>query len=168
LNALLGAQLAGARTIIAIDVRETKFDLAGQLGATSTFSAALPDCVARIRDYTAGGVDYAFEMAGSTAALELAWAITRRGGQTVTAGLPHPDKRMSLPALQLVGEERTLRGSYLGSCVPVRDIPAYVSLYRAGRLPVDRLMSQRIGLTEINGAFDRLADGETIRQIVVF
>lgn len=168
LNSVLGARLAGARTVIAIDLREDKLELARQLGATTTFNATTPDCGAQVRDYTGGGVDYAFEMAGSTAALELAWAITRRGGQTVTAGLPSPERRLSLSALQLVGEERTLKGSYLGSCVPVRDIPAYIALYRAGRLPVDRLMSQRIGLADLNEALDRLARGETVRQLVVF
>jgi len=101
-------------------------------------------------------------------ALELAWAITRRGGQTVTAGLPHPDARLSLPALQVVGEERTLRGSYLGSCVPVRDIPAYIDLYQQGLLPVDKLMGERISLSEINVAFDRLAAGNSTRQIILF
>ena len=109
-----------------------------------------------------------FEMAGSTVALELAWAITRRGGQTVTAGLPHPDARLALPALQVVGEERILRGSYLGSCVPVRDIPNYIELYDKGLLPVDRLMGEKIGLSEINAAFDRLAAGESTRQIILF
>jgi alcohol dehydrogenase len=100
--------------------------------------------------------------------LELAWAITARGGETVTAGLPHPDKRMNLPPVQLVAEERTLKGSYLGSCVPVRDIPIYIDLYKKGKLPVDRLMSDRIALEDINAAFDRLAAGETVRQVIVF
>ena len=107
-------------------------------------------------------------MAGSIPALELAWKITRRGGETVTAGLPHPQKTMSFAPVQMVGEERTLRGSYLGSCVPVRDIPTYIDLYRAGKLPVDRLMSDRIKLDDINEAFDRLAAGATVRQVVMF
>lgn len=168
LNSVLGAQVAGARTVIAIDLREEKLALARHLGATNTFNATTADCAAQVRDFTAGGVDYAFEMAGSTAALGLAWAITKRGGQTVTAGLAPPEGRLSLPPFQLVGEERTLKGSYLGSSVPVRDIPAYIALYRAGRLPVDRLLSQRIGLADLNEALDRLASGETARQLIVF
>ena len=167
LNSLLGAQVAGARQIVAIDLREDKLALAKQLGATHTFNASDPDVVNLVKAATNGGVDYAFEMAGSIPALELAWKITR-GGETVTAGLPHPQKTMSFAPVQLVGEERTLKGSYLGSCVPVRDIPIYIDLYRAGKLPVDRLMSDRIKLDDINAAFDKLASGATVRQVVMF
>ncbi len=168
LNALIAAHAAGARAIIAVDLRDDKLAFARELGATQIFNARNPDCADEIRNATRGGVDYAFEMAGSLPALELAWTITRRGGETVTAGLPHPDKRLSIPPVQLVGEERTLKGSYLGSCVPLRDIPVYIELYRAGRLPVNKLMSGLAPLDEINGAFDRLAAGETIRQIITF
>jgi alcohol dehydrogenase len=107
-------------------------------------------------------------MAGSAKALELAWAVTRRGGTTVTAGLPNPAQRLQLPPVQLVAEERTLKGSYVGSCVPSRDIPRYVALYRAGRLPVDRLRGEIIALDDINAAFDRHADGKTLRQVIAF
>jgi alcohol dehydrogenase len=105
-------------------------------------------------------------MAGSARALELAYRITRRGGTTVTAGLPHPQQQASFSHVSLVAEERTLKGSYLGSCVPERDIPQYIEWYRAGRLPVDRLLSERIRLDDINGAFDRLAAGASIRQVI--
>ena len=168
LNSLLGAVMAGAKQIVAIDLRDDKLALARQLGATNTVNASDPNAVDQVKELTGGGVNYAFEMAGSLSALELAWAITARGGLTVTGGLPHPDKRMSLPPVQLVGEERTLKGSYLGSCVPVRDIPNYIDLYKRGKLPVDLLMSDRIALEDINAAFDRLASGETMRQVVVF
>ncbi len=168
LNSLLGARLAGARQIVAVDLNDDKLSMGKELGANATFRADDPHCAESVRDISDGGVDYAFEMAGSTAALELAWAITRRGGQTITAGLPHPDARLSLPALQIVGEERTLRGSYLGSCVPVRDIPTYIKLYQQGQLPVDKLMGEKLCLSEINSAFDRLADGGSTRQIILF
>jgi alcohol dehydrogenase len=168
LNSLLAASVAGARQIVAVDLRDDKLALARQLGATDTVNAGAADAVERIRALTHGGVDYAFEMAGSIPALELAWKITRRGGETVTAGLPHPQKTMAFAPVQLVGEERTMKGSYLGSCVPLRDIPIYIDLYRAGKLPVDRLMSDRIALDDINAAFDRLASGATVRQVVVF
>ena len=105
-------------------------------------------------------------MAGSARALELAYKVTARGGTTVTAGLPHPQQMVSLQHVSLVAEERTLKGSYLGSCVPSRDIPHYIDWYRAGRLPVDRLLSERLRLDDINAAFDRLAAGESIRQVV--
>ena len=167
LNTLLGARLAGARQIVAIDMREDKLDFARQLGATDTFLASDENCVAAVKEATGGGVDYAFEMAGSAKALELAWNITGRGGETVSAGLPHPDQRLSIPPVQLVAEERTLRGSYLGSCVPVRDIPNFVQLYRSGQLPVDRLMTETVRLDDINEAFERLASGETVRTVMI-
>jgi alcohol dehydrogenase len=167
LNALLGARVAGARQIVAIDTRDDKLEFARQLGATDAFNAKDEDIVARVKEATGGGVEYAFEMAGSAAALELAWNITGRGGETVSAGLPHPSQRLSIPPVQLVAEERTLRGSYLGSCVPVRDIPNFVQLYRAGQLPVDRLMTEKIRLDEINEAFERLAEGKSVRTVMV-
>ncbi|MSO64871.1 MAG: alcohol dehydrogenase [Alphaproteobacteria bacterium] len=167
LNALLGARLVGARQIIAVDVRDDKLGLARQLGATHTFNAGENDCAQKIREVSGGGVDFAFEMAGSVPALQLAWTVTGRGGETVTAGLPHPEKMLSIPAVQIVAEERSLRGSYLGSCVPVRDVPNFVKLYRSGQLPVDKLMSARVTLDDINDAFDRLADGETVRTVMI-
>ncbi len=126
----------------------------------------IPSVPRRCAQPCGGGVDYAFEMAGSSRALELAYRITRRGGTTVSAGLPHPQQQFSLQHVSLVAEERTLKGSYLGSCVPERDIPRYIEWYRAGRLPVDRLLSERIRLADINAAFDRLAAGASIRQVV--
>ena len=116
---------------------------------------------------TGGGVEYAFEFAGSVQALELAYAITRRGGTTVTAGLPPSAATMALPGVSLVAEERTLKGSYIGTAVPSRDIPRFISLYRQGRLPVDRLMSGTVHLDELNEAFDRLHEGRAIRQVLV-
>jgi alcohol dehydrogenase len=87
---------------------------------------------------------------------------------TVTAGLPNPNAMMQLPALTLISEERTLKGSYMGSAVPLRDIPRYISLFKRGLLPVDRLMSGTIGLDQINEGFDRLRNATVIRQIVSF
>jgi alcohol dehydrogenase len=112
-------------------------------------------------------VDFAFEMAGSVQAMELAYRVTRRGGTTVTAGLPHPQHRWPLQHVNLTAEERTVKGSYVGSCVPVRDIPRYIALYREGRLPVDKLMSDHLGLEDINAGFDRLASGRVVRQVVM-
>ncbi|MBL8307432.1 MAG: alcohol dehydrogenase, partial [Rubrivivax sp.] len=80
----------------------------------------------------------------------------------------HPDKRFQLPPVQMVAEERTLRGSYIGSAVPSRDIPRYIELYRRGRLPVDRLMGERLTLDDINRGFDRLATGQSLRDVVIF
>jgi len=166
LAALLAGRMLEAPQIVAIDMNESKLAVARSLGATATVNAAAPDCAEQVRELTKGGVAYAFEMAGSARALELAYRITRRGGTTVSAGLPNPQQQFSLQHVNLVAEERTLKGSYLGSCVPSRDIPRYVEWYRAGRLPVDRLLSERIALADINVAFDRLASGESIRQVV--
>jgi alcohol dehydrogenase len=166
LAALLAGRMLDANPIVAVDLNDAKLATARELGATATVNAADPHAIERIRELSGGGVAYAFEMAGSSRALELAYAITRRGGTTVTAGLPHPEHRMSLPHVSLVAEERTLKGSYLGSCVPERDIPRYIEWYRSGRLPVDRLLSERIRLEDINGAFDRLSAGASIRQVV--
>jgi alcohol dehydrogenase len=166
LAALLAARMLEATQIVAIDMNAAKLATALEFGATAAVNAADADAVERIRDLTRGGVAYAFEMAGAARALELAYRITRRGGTTVSAGLSHPDQRMSLPHLSLVAEERTIKGSYLGSCVPSRDIPRYIEWYRAGQLPVNRLLSERIRLEDLNGAFDRLAAGASIRQVV--
>lgn len=165
-SALLAAQAAGARTVIAVDRVEAKLSKAQELGATYCFNASSSDIVAEVKEITSGGVDYALEMAGSVDALELAYRLTCTGGTTVTAGLPNPNARWPLQAVSLIGEERTVKGSYLGSCVPTRDIPRFISLYRAGKLPVDRLLSERITLDEIHPALDRLAQGESIRQVI--
>jgi alcohol dehydrogenase len=166
LAALLAARMLEARHLVAVDMNERKLDLARELGATATVHAGSPDAAERIRELTGGGVAVAYEMAGSARALELAYRITARGGTTVSAGLSHPQQQFSLQHLGLVAEERTIRGSYLGSCVPSRDIPRYIEWYRAGRLPVDRLLSERLRLEDINVAFDRLAAGESVRQVV--
>ena len=107
-----------------------------------------------------------FEFAGVVQALEFTYNATARGGKTVTAGLPHPSRMMQLSPAKLVAEERTLQGSYIGSCIPARDIPAYIALYQAGRLPVDKLMTHKLHLHEVNEGFERLAKGDAIRQIV--
>lgn len=168
LAALLGAKRAGASPLIAIDLSAAKLAIAKQFGATHTFNASAPDCAEQIRALLPGGVSHALEMAGSAKALELAWKITARGGTTVTAGLPHPDARLTISPVQLVVEERALKGSYVGSCVPSRDIPRYIEWYKNGELPVDKLLTERIRLQDINAGFDRLAKGETIRTVVVF
>ena len=166
LAALLGARTLDPSMIVACDLSDEKLRLAQQMGATHIVNAGDATVVEKIRDLTRGGVHYAFEMAGSVKAMELAYKITRRGGTTVTAGLPNPQHMFSIPQVGIVTEERTIKGSYLGSCDPARDIPRYIDMYRAGRLPVDKLLSERIALEDINAAFDRLADGRTVRQIV--
>lgn len=167
LAAILGARAAGASRIVAVDLSNEKLELALKLGATDCFNASSADVVNDIRTLTSGGVNFAFEMAGSVKAMECAYKITRRGGTTVTAGLPPPTHNFAVPHVHLVAEERTIKGSYIGTCIPVRDVPTYISLYQGGKLPVDRLLSGHLQLDQINEAFDRLHEGKTVRQVIV-
>ena len=167
LASVLGAAAAGARQVIAVDLSADKLALARRLGATHTFDAGAPEVIAAIRDATLGGVDTAIEMAGSTRAFDLAYRITRRGGLTVTAGLPPPSATWAMPVVNLVAEERTIKGSYVGTCVPMRDVPRYVDLFRGGRLPVDRLLTGTLALADINHGFDLLHEGKAVRQVVM-
>lgn len=169
LAALLGAVAAGAQPIVAVDRVPEKLALARELGASTVIAADDGvDVAAAVRDATGGGVHHAIETVGSAAVLAQAYAATRRAGQTTTVGLPDPSAQLQIPAVTITAEERTIRGSYLGSCVPQRDIPRFVALYRAGRLPVDRLLSHRLTPDEINVGFERLAAGHGVRQVVVF
>lgn len=168
LCSLLGAVASGAREVVAVDLHDSKLETARQLGATFTVNARDPDAAAKVREYTKGGVDFAFEMAGVTPAMELAYRITRRGGTTVTASLFHPQHTWPIQQVSLVAEERTVKGSYIGSCVPARDIPRYVGLYLRGKLPVNKLLGERLTLDDINRGFDKLDAGESMRDLVVF
>ena len=158
--ALLVARALG-HPVVAVDARADKLDAARALGAEAALDpSALAD--SRIR------TPVAIEAAGHPAAFETAFAATAPGGTTVTVGLPHPDARSSISPLTLTAEARTVIGSYLGSSVPERDIPRYVELWRAGSLPVEALVSDRIALDDIAAAFDTLADGAALRQLIVF
>lgn len=165
MSALLGAVAAGAARIVAVDRSAEKLALARQWGATDTFEADA-DCVAAVREATRGGLDTVIETAGVIPALELAMAITARGGETITAGLPNVNARLSVAPAAMVSEERSLRTSYMGSCVPKRDLPLMLDLYRRGKLPVDRLRSGFVTLEGMNAGFDRLAEGSVLRQIL--
>ncbi|WP_135465862.1 zinc-dependent alcohol dehydrogenase family protein [Crenalkalicoccus roseus] len=166
MNALFAALAAGAERIVAVDANAEKLGLARQWGATDTFLATEPDCAGKVRAATDGGLDTVIETAGTIRAMELAHAITARGGRTVSAGLPASDAAFSYLHAQLVSDEKSILGSYMGSCVPERDIPRFLGLYRRGRLPVERLKSGFLGLDAINEGFDRLAEGGVLRQIL--
>ena len=169
LSAVLGAKAAGAYPLVAVDVVPQKLELARELGATHCIQAGPGvDVAALIKEATTGGVHHAIESVGHEQVLAQAYAATRRGGTTITVGLPHPSKQFSISAVSLVAEERTVKGSYLGSCVPTRDIPRFIALHQAGQLPVEKLLTQTIRLEEINEAFDKLAAGLAVRQVVVF
>ncbi|MET1162568.1 MAG: zinc-dependent alcohol dehydrogenase family protein [Pseudoxanthomonas sp.] len=168
LAALLGARASSAWPLIAVDVVPEKLALARELGASHCIDAREGDVVTAVREASKGGVAHAIESAGNERVLAQAYAATRRGGTTISVGLPPPQRMLSIPAVTLVAEERTLKGSYMGSAVPGRDIPRYISLYRNGLLPVDRLLTHTLALEDINAGFDRMAAGSAIRQVVMF
>lgn len=167
LAAVMGAVLAGAYPIVAVDLLPAKVELARSMGATHGVVVGDGDAVEAIREITGGGADYAFETAGSVEAMSLAYKATRRGGVTVTVGLPHPERVLGFPAVSLTAEERILKGSYMGSTNPRRDLPRFLTLHRIGRLPAERLVTGTLSLEAINEGFDRLARGEVVRQIVI-
>ncbi|MET0812273.1 MAG: alcohol dehydrogenase catalytic domain-containing protein [Microbacterium sp.] len=158
--ALLVAVALG-HEVVGVDPVEAKLDLARELGATDAWTPA--DAVRR-------GIHapLVIEAAGAVRAFETALALTAPGGTTVTVGLPGPDARASVSPLVLTAEARTIIGSYLGSAVPSRDIPRYVELWRAGVLPLERLVSSHTTLDRIDAAMDRLAAGGELRQLITF
>jgi len=168
LSAVMGAVLAGASRIIALDLEPAKRELALSLGATDAVDPRDPDQLANLIDSTDGGVDVSFEMAGAAAATRTAYGLVRRGGALVLGSLPAPGVALELPQAAFVSDEKRVLGSYMGSSVPARDIPRYVELFQRGRLPVDRLRSATLPLSEINAGFDRLSRGEAVREVIDF
>jgi alcohol dehydrogenase len=168
LSAVMGARVAGANPIIAVDRLDSKLALAQEVGATHVINVDNDDPVSAIRDLIGDGAEYVFESVGSEQVLIQAYGATRCGGTTVTVGLPAPDKMFSIPALSITAEERTIKGSFMGSCVPRRDIPRFIELYQAGKLPVEKLHTHTLRLDEVNEGFDRLVKGEAVRQIISF
>ncbi|WP_371229788.1 zinc-binding dehydrogenase [Roseovarius sp. 2305UL8-3] len=167
LSALLAARAAGAGKIVAIDLSDDKLAMASDMGAHLVMNAADPNCVQTILEATSGGVHVAVETAGSPRALSMAYDVTRRGGTTVTAGMPGPEAEVTFSHLSIAAQERTLKGSYMGSCVPKRDIPLYMAMFKGGTLPVDRLLTRTIGFDDLNAAMDRLDDAVTVREVLV-
>jgi len=166
MNALMAGVAAGAERVVAVDLNADKLTLARELGATDTFLAGNADVVEEIRSATDGGLDYVIETAGAIPAMNLAYAIAARGGMVVSAGLPAVSANFSFPHAALVSDEKTIRGSYMGSCVPKRDIPRFIGLYRRGKLPVQKLRTGFITFDQINEGFDKLSDGAVLRQVL--
>ena len=169
LMAVLGALVAQATTIIAVDPVAGKRQVALSLGATHAIDPKSDDPASAICEIVGGmGVETAIEAVGVPQTLEQAYASTARGGKTVAVGLAGTDVQFRIPQNRLVTDERTLIGSYMGSSVPLRDIPRYVKLWKSGRLPVERLVSGTFRLEEINGALDELVAGEVMRIVCRF
>lgn len=170
LSCVMGAVLAEAGRIVAIDRVPSKLDVARELGATHGL-VATDDRAAMIealRDLTGGGPDFVFEALGRAATVELAIECLPIGGAAVLVGLTAFEARASFGVYPLVDGARRILGSNYGFADPAIDFPRYAALHLAGRLPVDRLIDRRIGLDDLEGAFDRLRAGEGLRQVVVF
>jgi len=167
LSAILAALAIGSGKVLALDLSEEKLAFARELGVHHALNAGDADVQAQISALTGGGVHIAIETAGSNRALQMAYDITRRGGTTVTAGMPGPEAEITLSHLKIAAEERSIKGSYMGSCVAKRDIPRYLNMFQNGSLPVDKLMSRLIGFDDLNAAMDRLADAKTVREVLI-
>ena len=164
-SAILGARLADAGRIVAVDPDAEKRRTAMALGATDAIAGG-PDAAGAIIELTGGGADCAVETAGMLDAFETAYGAARRGGRVVTVGLVSPTTPFALDIAAHVTSAKTIHGSYMGSCKPAIDIPNYVALYQDGRFPVDRLISHRMALAEVNTALERMAASQALRQIL--
>jgi alcohol dehydrogenase len=167
LSAVMAAVAAGASQVIVLDINDEKLQAAKGFGATHVFNATDPNVLTKVMAATQGGVHIAVESAGVPKALELAFAVTRVGGCTVAAGLPNPEKVVNISHFLLGAQERTLKGSYMGSCIPSRDIPRLLGMYRQGNLAVDKLASDVIGFDDLNEAFDLMGKGASLRSVLM-
>jgi S-(hydroxymethyl)glutathione dehydrogenase/alcohol dehydrogenase len=168
LSVIQGARLAGAAPIVAVDLSGERLTLASDLGATATVDAA-GDSVASVRDLTGGrGADHVFEVVGRSATIRDAFSMTRRGGTLTVVGAGSPDDEVRFNAMELFFDAKTILGCMYGSADPERDFPRFLSLYRAGRLDLDRLVTRRIRLDEVNDAFAAMEAGEGARSVIVY
>ena len=167
LSAIQGARIAGAEKIIAIDTLESKLAMAKQFGATDVL-VGKEDPVKALKKMTGGGPDYAFECVGAGPLAEAAYRAIRRGGTAVVVGVAKPSDSTSLRSMTLVFEEKTLTGSYFGSCVPRVDFPRMLSLYLKGELKLNELITKRYGIAEAAQAFADLESGRNARGVIVF
>lgn len=165
LAAVMGARALGAGQIIAVDVDPEKIRRAVELGADHGVEVT-DETPEQVISLTGGGVDYAFDASGVVQAIEQAYASTQPGGQVIVIGLVHPAKRLEISPTDLVATERTIRGSYMGSTVPRRDIPWMLDLYRNGRLPVGDLVAETIRLQQIQNGMRALQTGVSGRIVL--
>jgi len=167
-NVIQGAVLAGATKIIAIDVLDSKLEIADRFGATHTINADSPDIQATVMELTGGiGVDYSFEMVGLARTAQLASSLIRRGGTTVFVGLSTIEEKLAMPIPELLVMEKKLLGCYYGSSNLNTDLITLLDLYKLGRLKVAELITARYTLEEINQGFDDLISGKNLRGVVL-
>ena len=170
LNVIQGARIAGATTIIAIDMSETKLALAKQFGATHTVNASQGDAVSGVMNLTENrGADVAFEVIGLKATIDQTINMTRRGGETVLVGVPRMDVVIEIPGFfGLVLQDKKIKGCWYGSSNVQKDVPKLVALYKAGELKLEELISAEITLDQVNEAFEVMKGGEVARSVIVY
>jgi len=168
LAAIQGARIVGAGRIIAVDAQPWKFELARALGATDCVDATAGDAVAAVQQLTGGGADFAFECIGLVPTVQQAVAMTGRGGTSVLVGVVPITQLVPISAADLTLQEKKITGSYMGSNRFRFDMPRYVDFYLDGRLKLDEMISSRIGLDQVNEAFERMRKGQAARQVIVF
>jgi S-(hydroxymethyl)mycothiol dehydrogenase len=167
--AIAGAKLAGAGTIIGVDIDDRKLQWAKAFGATHTINSRQTDPVEQIRAWTGGhGVDVAIEAVGRPQTYEQAFYARDHAGTVVLVGVPSPDMKIELPLLEIFGRGGSLKSSWYGDCLPTRDFPMLIDLYLQGRLDLDRFVGETIKLDEVESAFHKMERGEVLRSVVLF
>jgi len=167
-SAIVGAHLAGASLIIAVDIDDRKLDKARELGATHTVNAKDADVVEAIKGLTYGnGADVAIDAVGRPETWKQAFYGRDLAGTVVLVGVPTPDMTLELPLIDVFGRGGSLKSSWYGDCLPSRDFPMLVDLYRQGRLDLDAFVSETIGIGDVEAAFDKMHRGEVLRSVVV-
>jgi len=166
--AVAGAALVGAKQIIAIDTDNTKLDWARKFGATHTVNAREFDVVKTVQDLTGGfGVDVVIDAVGRPETWKQAFYARDLAGTVVLVGVPTPDMRLDMPLVDFFSRGGALKSSWYGDCLPERDFPTLIDLYLQGRLPLEKFVSERIGLEDIEEAFHKMHDGKVLRSVVV-
>jgi S-(hydroxymethyl)mycothiol dehydrogenase len=166
--AIAGARLAGARTIIAVDLDDTKLEWAKGFGATHTVNPSKVDVVETIRELTGGnGADVCIEAVGRPEVFEQAFYARDLAGTVVLVGVPNPTMKIELPMIEVFGRGGSLKSSWYGDCLPSRDFPMLIDLHLQGRLDLAGFVSETIGLDQVEDAFHRMERGEVLRSVVV-
>ena len=166
--AIAGSRLAGAHTIIGVDIDDRKLEWARDFGATHTINSTQADPVDEIQQITGGnGVDVSIEAVGNPITYEQAFYARDHAGTVVLVGVPSPEMKIELPMLEVFGRGGALKSSWYGDCLPTRDFPMFIDLYLQGRLDLDRFVSETIGLDEVEEAFHKMERGEVLRSVVM-
>jgi len=166
--AIAGAKLAGANTIIGVDIDDRKLQWAKEFGATHTINSTRTDPVQAIRELTGGyGVNVAIEAVGRPETYMQAFYARDHAGVVVLVGVPSPEMKIELPLLEIFGRGGALKSSWYGDCLPTRDFPMFIDLYLQGRLDLDRFVSETIRLEDVEEAFLKMERGEVLRSVVL-